>query len=163
VQIFSIYDAKSELSRDGDGDGFNHHLRVTFDADVDEGDAYLYARLYLSYEGGPWNHYFTTDVFRISGDSTEDDYEVATRLLEGYPAGYYDLLIELYDADYDSFLTDYGPDQDIALRALPLEDRLRDGYDDVYHYHDGGGGGFGLIGLLLLALPGALTRLPKWR
>jgi hypothetical protein len=161
VQIFSIFDAKSELSRDEDGDGYSHHLRITFDADVDFGEAYVYACLYLSYEGGPWNHYFTTDVFHLTEDATTDDYEVATRLLDGYPTGYYDVLIELYDADYDSFEADYGPDQDIALRALPLEDRLRDGYeDDHYHYH-GGGGGLGLSGLFLLGLLGVQRRL--WR
>jgi hypothetical protein len=62
-QIFRIYDAQTVLSGDDDEDGFFHRFRVTFDADVDHGDAFVYARLYLSFEGGPWNHYFTTDVF----------------------------------------------------------------------------------------------------
>jgi len=95
-QIFRIYDAQTVLSGDDDADGFFHHLRVTFDADVDHADAFVYARLYLSFEGGPWNHYFTTNVFHILEDVSYDDYAVVTRLLEGYPTGYYDVLIELY-------------------------------------------------------------------
>ena len=98
---YRIYDAGSELSWDDDEDGFYHRLRVSFDADVDQGDAHVYAKLFLSFEGGPWNHYFTTDVFHILGDAGYDDYVVVTRLLDDYPSGYYDVLIELYDADWD--------------------------------------------------------------
>jgi hypothetical protein len=154
-QVLRIYDARTLLSYDDDGDGFYHRLEVTFDADVDHGDAFVYARLYLSYEGGPWNLYFTTNVFHILEDVSYDDYAVETRLLEGYPTGYYDILIELYDADWDEHVASYGPYEDGALRALPLEDLQRDtlGYDEgAYPVSDshGGGGGIGLLGLLLL-------------
>jgi len=147
-RVFSIFDAQTVISRDDDDDGFYHHLRVSFDADVDGGTAWVYARLYLSLEGGPWNHYFTTDVFSIEGDATGDDYEVVTNLLDGYPTGYYDVLIELYDADYDVQTVNYGPYEDRDLAALPLEDSYRD--DDHGSSH-GGGGAMGL-GVWLLAL-----------
>jgi len=84
-RIFSIFDAQTVISRDDDDDGFYHRLRVSFDADVSDGTAWVYARLYLSLEGGPWNHYFTTDVFPIEGEATDDDYEVVTNLLDGIP------------------------------------------------------------------------------
>ncbi len=145
LQFYSIYDARTELAGDEDRDGFYYQLRVTFDADVDIGGANVYAMLYLSKDGGPWNHIFTTDVFYILEDSFYDDYEVVTQLLEGYPTGYYDVLIELYDADWDVLVADYGPYEDAALQALPLEDRERD-----YPDSDGGGGGIGWLGLLLL-------------
>ena len=153
-QVFRVYDAQTLLSADDDEDGFYHQLRVTFDADVDHGDAFVYARLYLSFEGGPWNHYFTTNVFHILEEVSYDDYEVFTRLLEGYPTGYYDVLIELYDADWDLHVASYGPDEDGALRALPLEDLERDYLGDAYPVSDshGGGGSLSLLGLLLLAL-----------
>ncbi|MEN8178252.1 MAG: choice-of-anchor H family protein [Pseudomonadota bacterium] len=156
-QVFRIYDARTLLSGDDDGDGFYHQLRVTFDADVDHGDAFVYARLFLSYEGGPWNHYFTTDVFHILEEVSYDDYEVVTRLLEGYPTGYYDVLIELYDADWDVHVASYGPYEDGALSTIPLEDLQRDALvDDEYDYpvsdSHGGGGSLGLAGLLLLGL-----------
>lgn len=158
-QVFHIFDAQTMLSGDDDADGFFYQLRVTFDADVDHGEAFVYASLYLSFEGGPWNHYFTTDVFEILEDSSVDDYVVETRLLEGYPTGYYDVLIELYDADWDTHVASYGPDDEEMLFALPLEDLQMD-YPgaDYYTYpvddcHDcGGGGSFGLISLVLLVL-----------
>ncbi|MDJ0806290.1 MAG: choice-of-anchor H family protein [Gammaproteobacteria bacterium] len=162
-QVFRIYDAKTLLSGDDDGDGFYHQLRVTFDADVDHGDALVYARLFMSYEGGPWNHYFTTDVFYIIEEVVFDDYEVVTRLLEGYPTGYYDVLIELYEADWDTHVASYGPYEDGALSAIPLEDYQRDdpGGDDYdYPVSDshGGGGSIGLAGLMILGLWRRLTR-----
>jgi hypothetical protein len=147
LQLFTIFDAKTELAGDLDHDGFYYHLRVTFDADVDIGSANVYAMLFLSYELGPWNHYFTTDVFTIVEDSFYDDYEVTTELLDGYPTGYYDVRIELYDADTDLLVAIYGPYDDAALQAIPLEDQLRDIPDD-----DGGGGGFDRFGLLLLGM-----------
>ena len=133
---------------------------MIFDADVDAGDAYVFAQLYLSFEGGPWNHYFTTDVFHILEDVGYDDYEVVTRLLEGYPSGYYDVLIELYDADGDTHVASYGPYEDLALSALPLEDQSRDA---LYPYSEshGGGGSLGLFSLLLLASGVRLGRCKK--
>jgi len=145
IREFWIYDARTDLAGDADHDGFFYRLRVTFDADVDIGGAHVYAMLYLSYEEGPWNHYFTTDVFYILEDSFYDDYEVVTELLEGYPTGYYDVLIELYDADLDVLVATYGPYEDPALDNIPLEDQYRDLPDD-----DGGGGGIGWLGLMLL-------------
>ncbi len=145
---FSIYDAAIELSRDEDDDGFYHRIRVSFDPDVSSGDAWVYAKIHLSLEGGQWNHLYTTDVFPIVGSTADDRYEVVTRLLDGYPTGYYDVLIELYDADFDLLMVNYGPYEDRDLAVLPLEDSYRD-EDDAY----GGGGAMG-IGLLVPLLIG---------
>lgn len=143
-RVFTVFDAHSLVSHDYDDDGFYHRLKVSFDPDViSGGSAWVYAKLYLSLEGGPWNHYYTTDVFPIEGDNSDDDYVVATNLMDGYPTGYYDVLIELYDADYDLLVDSYGPYEDRDLAVLPLEDSYRD--------RDGGGGAMG-PGLLLLGL-----------
>ncbi len=146
-RMLSIFDARSVISRDDDDDGYYHRLKVIFDADTSGDEVWVYARLYLSLEGGPWNHYYTTDPFPIAGDATDDEYEVVTRLLDGYPSGYYDVLIELYDADYDSLEVNYGPYEDSDLAVLPLEDSYRDDYD-----HYGGGGGVDIFSLLLGAV-----------
>ncbi|MEJ2612739.1 MAG: choice-of-anchor H family protein [Candidatus Thiodiazotropha sp.] len=152
---FTIFDAMTVTSRDDDDDGYYHRLKVVFDADVSSGRVRVYAKLYLSLEGGPWNHYFTSDTFLVDHDSSKDDYEVVTRLLDGYPPGYYDVLIELYDVDGDILVAEYGPNEDRDLATLPLEDRYQD--DDG---SDGGGGATGL-GILLLGLIVPLFR--KWR
>jgi hypothetical protein len=150
-RVFSIFDAQAVMSWDDDYDGFFHRLRVSFDPDVTGDEAWVYARLYLSLEGGPWNHIHTTEVFPVRSDDSDDAYEVVTRLIDGYPTGYYDVLIELYDADYDLLVLNYGPYEDRDLAALPLEDSYRDSYDD----HDGGGGAVD-IGLLLWLMAGGL-------
>jgi hypothetical protein len=143
-RVFTVYDAHAFISRDYDDDGFYHHLKVSFDPDVTSGgSAWVYAKLYLSLEGGPWNRYFTTDVFPIDGDARDDAYNVVTNLLDGYTTGYYDVLIELYDADYDLLVDSYGPYEDRDLAVLPLEDSFSD---------DNGGGGAMGPGLLLLTL-----------
>lgn len=152
---FMIFDADTLLTGDWDRDGYFTRLEVNFDADVSTTDAWVYARMFLSYEGGPWNHYFTTDIFKIYGTEPDDRYQVITDLIEGYPSGYYDVLIELYDADTDRFVAEYGPYEDHALYALPLEDEWRDGGDDHYH---GGGGAFTPLGLGLLLIAAVIRR-----
>ena len=153
--LYRIFDAQSVLLWDYDDDGFYHKFRVSFDADVDYGEAHVYAKLYLSYEGGPWNHYFTTDVFHILDSVAYDDYVVVTRLLEGYPSGYYDVLIELYDADSGNQVTSFGPYDDWALSALPLEDDARDyNYPSSISY---GGGSLDWLFALVLVFSGVVV------
>ena len=154
-QFFSIYNAETLLTQDDDEDGFYSELRVTFDADVDSGSGSVYARLYVSFEGGPWNHYYTTESFHINGDESGDDFEVVTRLLDGYPSGYYDLLIELYDADWGEHVASFGPYEDRALSVLPLEDQ---GRDVGHHSSHGGGGSLDMLSLMLLGFVGLMGR-----
>ncbi len=164
---FWISNASSEISRDADGDGFYTRLRVWFDANTDLPSRYVYAKLFVSFEGGPWNLVHTTQDFRIDGATRADEYVIVTELDSGYRTGYYDVLIELYDAASRAFLTDYGPYEDSALRALPLEDRNRDqsdvtvgvgvgvavglGVGTAAYLSASGGGAVGLLPLAALA------------
>ncbi len=123
---FSIYDVGTELISDQDGDGFYHRFSVRIDADTYFDSAWVYARLYVSYEGGPWSWYATSEDYRISGDSSLDSFVIETELADGFPPGYYDVRVELYDADYGDYLLSYGPYDDSSLAALPLEDSYED-------------------------------------
>ena len=125
----SIYDAATYLISDFNGDGFYHRFSVVIDADTAYDTARVYAMLYLSYEGGPWNHYATSNSYRINGDSELDVFTIETELADGFVPGYYDVRIELYDADFDTWLVSYGPYDDASLSALPLEDSF---YDERY-------------------------------
>ena len=137
TNYYSIYNASTDLISDFDYDGFYHRFRVTIDADTTYATAHVYAKLYLSYEGGPWHYYARSNTYHINGDSSLDSFAIETELTDGYPAGYYDVRIELYDADYDEFLLAYGPYDDASLMELPLEDSYRDdsgygyGYDSI--------------------------------
>ena len=161
----TVYDATTTLISDFDYDGFYHRFSVGIDADTVYSTSYVYAELYLSYEGGPWNYYASSDAFHIHGDSALDMFYVETELAEGFPAGYYDVRIELFDADNGEWLHNYGPYDDGSLSALPLEDSV---YDDEY-YSTGyttevivaGHGGMDVGLLMLFALSGVLARFSR--
>lgn len=150
----SIFDATTTLLSDDDHNGFYHRFKVSIDVDSDPGHGeWVYAKLYLSLEGGPWNHYATSGDFFIEGHTSADEFVVETELAEGFPTGYYDIRIELYDANFDGWLDTYGPHDDGSLNAIPLEDAERDDHYD-YGYSISGGGSFGWLFLMSLAVLG---------
>ncbi len=130
---FAIYSAASFLLEDYDNDGFYQTFSVTFDADIysysDNQFGEVYALLYISKNGGPWTHYFTTNSFIIEGDSDLDEYEVITTFLSGYASDHYDVLIDLYQVGYSDVVATYSSDDSSALYALPLESA---DYDEPY-------------------------------
>ena len=160
----TIYDASTELISDFNGDGFYHRFSVSIDADTVFDTSYIYARLYLSFEGGPWNHYATSDNYHIHGDSELDTFVIETELADGFPLGYYDVRVEIYDADFDEWLLSYGPYDDASLSALPLEDSYYDDQMSVVAYPVetqvvvAGHGGSMSWGLLLAAVIGVFRR-----
>lgn len=127
----TIYDTSVELISDFNNDGFYHRFNVTIDADTVYESSYIYAKVFLSYEGGPWVHYATSDNYLIYGDSELDTFVIETELADGFSPGYYDIRIELYDADFDHWLFSYGPYDDVSLSALPLEDSYFDDIQEV--------------------------------
>ena len=161
----TIYDASTSLISDFDDDGFYHRFSVAIDADTIYSESWIYAELYLSYEGGPWNYYASSDEFHIHGDSELDIMVIETELAEGFPAGYYDIRIELYDAESGDWLLSYGPYDDDSLSVLPLEDSV---YDSD-HYSTGystevivsGHGGLGLLFIAVFPLIGLLRKVGR--
>lgn len=161
---FWFYSADIVLFNDQDRDGYYHGIDLLFDADTYYTVAEVYAVVYLSFEGGPWNEYGATENFTIFGSSSDDDYVLVTELLEGYPAGSYDLLIELFDAYDDTFLAWMGPEDTSELAFLPLEDAGRDAavVPEVIVVNRGGGGSLGWLLILGLGLSAA-ARSRLWR
>ena len=160
---FWFYTADVILFNDHDNDGFFYGIDLMFDADTYFDAVDVYAVVYLSYEGGPWNEYAATENFTIYSTSADDEYVIVTELLEGYPSGSYDLLIELFDAYDDSFLAYFGPDDTSELAFLALEDAEWDTpveVPEVIVVHDHhGGGSIGWLALLAMAATGLLVRL----
>ncbi len=154
---FWIYDADVQLFGDDDIDGYFYGVDLLFDADTIYSEADVYAVLYLSFEGGPWNEYAVTEDFTIFGSSGSDEYVLVTELMSGYPTGDYDLLIELFDVFDGAYLASFGPDETSALSFLPLEDFNRDAPIAevvIIESHGGGGGSFDgwLLSVLILLL-----------
>lgn len=154
---FSVYDGYSVLFDDLDYDGFYQTFSVIFDADVHTyagaDQAAIYAEIYLSRNGGPWEYLHTTDSFTIYGESTEDEYEVMTNLATGYPSDYYDVLIDVYEVGYSDIVATYSSDDTNNLYALPLESNNYDvvEYYEEHHAH-GGSSSTLLLSLIVLAL-----------
>ena len=150
---FYIYDAYSRLFVDNDYDGFYQTFSVTFDADVEgyyvNERADVFAELYLSRNGGPWEHYYTTDVFTIFGNATDDDFEVLTTLDLGYRTDHYDVLIDLYEVGYGDIVATVSSNEFDSLYALPLESSDR---DDVYIEDDYHAGSLSAVFLLVMTL-----------
>lgn len=143
------------VDTDFDGDGYYTRISLDFDVDSDYLHTDVYARLFLSLEQGPWIEYAVTDDFSVTSVGG-DSFYVDTDLVEGFPPGYYDLRIEVYDAIDDYLLATYGPPESAELTLLPLEDELADSafvneLAGVLTISDSGGGG-SVGGLTLLAL-----------
>lgn len=127
---FDIFQADSVLITDADYDGFYQTFSVIFDADVYSdyaGErARVFADLYLSRDGGPWELLYTTDSFVIEDDSSEDEFEVITTLGTGYETSHYDVLIDLYEVGYSGIVATISSNDVNGLYALPLESADRD-------------------------------------
>ncbi|QQX79077.1 choice-of-anchor H family protein [Shewanella sp. KX20019] len=157
---FYIYDAYSRLFVDNDADGFYQTFSVTFDADVNgiyiNERADVFAELYLSRNGGPWEHYYTTDVFSIFGDATDDDFVVLTTLDVGFSTDHYDVLIDLYEFGYGDIVATVSSNEFDSLYALPLESA---NWDSGYIEHeDDYAGSFSLWALFTLSLAALLRQ-----
>ncbi len=151
-----IYDADAVLYDDFDDDGYFRFVSVRFDADTYVAGMYVYAMLYLSEDGETWNHYYTTEDFHIDGTVPDDEYFVETELIQGFPPGLYDVLIELYDADFGTYEDEFGPAESSALSLLPIEDA---GYDEPIQISiSSGHGGGGALAPWLLLLVAAVRR-----
>lgn len=153
-QYFLIYDAYVDLLADLDFDGYHHAFNVRFDVDVSYEAATVYAKLYLSRDGGPWRQYHTTDLFEIYGDDFSDAYEVTTELIDGYPEGYYEILIEVYSLNHAGIVASEILDHYYLGKDVMLEDLSRDDGGDFFvdevSFSHGGAGSFSMIWLLLI-------------
>ena len=152
---YSIYDATTDLISDMDYDGFYHRFAVTIDVDTLFNHSNVYADFYLSYEGGPWIYYASSNHYDIHSDSADDAFIIETELADGYPTGYYDMRIKLYDSDSDEYLLTYDYSNDASLLSIPLEDSYRDkGYNDssveTEFFVSHGAGSINFLSLFLL-------------
>jgi hypothetical protein len=148
-QEFWIFDAWVEFFSDDDRDGYFNHFSVEFDADTEYSSADVYARLYLG-QDEVFKEYHTTSNFSIFSDNNNDSFVVESELLNGFPPGEYEVLIELYDAFNDELVAVYDGNDDADLYLLSLESlEFESTQVVVIREH---GGSVSLWGLLLLPL-----------
>lgn len=137
---------------DLDNNGFYHNLYVRFDADTNYSSVPVYAHFALKRAGAPEVIIHTSSVFTLYGTSAEDWFSIESELLHSLPPAYYDLVIRIYDADYNDLLAEISGFDEPALAELPLEDLSYDEPQVVIVEEDSGSlSWFGLLGLAGIA------------
>ncbi len=158
---FDLFDAWVDLSGDLDQDGYYHNIKVNFDADVNtQTTEAVYAKIYLSYQGGPWFQLSTTDLFEIYSNSADDSFEILNELEQGFEPGDYEVLIELHSLYHSGIVSQRIVQLDRSGYLITLEDFDHDQPAYTVEYVDSYGyavsGSFSITGLLLIGLLGVI-------
>tara|TARA_R110002126_G_scaffold172463_5_gene321209 strand:+ start:5032 stop:5664 length:633 start_codon:yes stop_codon:yes gene_type:complete len=114
------------LARDENLNGYFHQLYVEFDADTEVAYRQVFAELSLTPDYGTERVYYTSSVFELFRQSSNDWLGIETELQNHYPANFYLLTIRLYDAANGYLLAEASGYDLTALDALTLEDYQRD-------------------------------------
>ncbi|KKO44900.1 hypothetical protein WG68_13835 [Arsukibacterium ikkense] len=114
------------LARDDNSNGYFHQLYVEFDADTDRAYRQVFAEFSLTPDFGREHVYYTSSVFELFRQSSNDWLAVETDLQHRYPANFYLLTIRIFDANSGYLLAEASGYDLSALDALPLEDYQRD-------------------------------------
>ncbi len=144
--------AATTLFGDGDGDGFFTNITLEYDIDTAYSGDTVYAEIVLTNPYAGWSQYLSTDNF-ILGNQTEF---VDLALNSGYPAEWYDMQINLYNAFTGERVATAGAGF-LSLSSLPLESLNNDSFFDSPNHgsvdiYIEGGGSMGLTLILVLSL-----------
>lgn len=123
---FWINQASVRLNTDHDHDGHYSSFTLTVDVDTHLVAPAVYAVLYLSLTDNNWIEYAVSSNFTVRGSGSFDAFTIDADLDSGYPSGYYNHYIEIYDAYTHDFLIGHGPGESSAFYGLPIESSYHD-------------------------------------
>jgi len=164
---YRIGDVATTLLIDDDGDGHYSKFRIDFDPDADFDGTFVYAEVWVRPQGGEWLQEHVSDDFLVDASGDADVYSLTADWISGYPTAFYDVQIDLRDADTGALLASAGSERP-DLSRIPLEDQTRDtrvnpppgnGGGGGSHSHEHGGGAIGgwfILALLMLLAWGRL-------
>jgi hypothetical protein len=146
-----IYDSWVSLDTDIDYDGYYSEFTVEFDADTAYDSALVYGVIYLG-RNDRYEAIHVTSEFVLYGEDSSDSFVVESRLLSGFPAADYDVLVELYDAYSEQLVAFSDGYDDADLAYLSLEsDNHEYIFDDTVIVVEEHGGSTTIFGLLFIA------------
>ena len=122
---FQLRDVRTTLLIDDDGDGHFSKFRVEFDPDADFDGTFVYAEVWVRAQDGEWIQEHVSDDFLVDASGQEDVYSLTADWVSGYPTGFYDVQIDLRDADTGALVASAGSERP-ELSRIPLEDQGRD-------------------------------------
>jgi len=118
-----IVSVGSSVYSDADRDGFFSDFSIRFDADTEYLDARVYVRILLREGDQDYQLFHTSQTFDLYNYSLGDTYRVDGSLVSNYPANYYDVQVDLFDAYDGSLLDTVNASTHRTLSALPLESK----------------------------------------
>ena len=116
-----IVSVGSSVYSDADRDGFFSNFSISLDADTVYLDARVYARILLREGDQEYQLFHTSQIFDLRNYSLGDSYRIEGKLVSNYPAAYYDVQVDLFDAYDGSLLDSVDASTHRTLYALPLE------------------------------------------
>jgi hypothetical protein len=164
---YSIRDVATTLLIDDDGDEHFSKFRIEFDPDADFDGTFVFAEVWVRPQGGEWIQEHVSADFLVDSSGDADVYSLTADWISGYPTAFYDVQIDLRDADTGALVASAGSERP-ELSRIPLEDQVRDtrvnptppngGGGSVSSREHGGGaiGGWFALALLMLLVWGRL-------
>ncbi len=117
-------DVGTLLFSDGDRDGFFSGFSVSVDIDIIHSsyrEIPVFVRVFLRPPEEPFQLFHVSDRFSVFRSLVSDTYRIESELVSNFPAGYYDMQLELVDAITGETLDVIDALSHRALVALPLE------------------------------------------
>ncbi len=116
-----ITEIGTRLFRDDDNDGYFAGFSLNIDADTRYSFTEVHAVIDIQRPFGEREFLHRTSRFSLYGDSFADEYRVEIALARNFPAGEFNLFIDLVDSNSSRVLDRVSSSEFSNLYALPLE------------------------------------------